>query len=79
LVLEKLKIANKRPIPENEIGFAIIFSNTTKHCNANFNASLVNLESQPNSIKSQESMILAPETEVLQYCNLFYLYLNKND
>ncbi|KAL4120479.1 hypothetical protein QTP88_013165 [Uroleucon formosanum] len=64
-ILEKLEIANKRSIPENDIGFAIIFANTTKHCNANFNVSLVNLESQPNLIKSQESMLLAPETEVL--------------
>ncbi|XP_008190066.1 nibrin [Acyrthosiphon pisum] len=64
-ILEKLKIANKRSIPENDVGFAIIFSNTTKHCNANFNVSLVNLESQSNLIKSQESVVLAPETEVL--------------
>jgi len=68
LVLEKLKIVNKRSIPENDIGFAIIFSNTTKHCNPNFNVSLVNLESQSNLIKSQESIVLAPETEVLQWC-----------
>jgi len=56
---------NRRSIPENDIGFAIIFSNTIKHCNPNFNVSLVNLESQSNVIKSQESTVLAPETEVL--------------
>lgn len=57
---------NKRSIPENDIGFAIIFTSTAKHCNINYNISLVNLESQPNVIKSQDSVILAPETEVLQ-------------
>ncbi|XP_060841916.1 uncharacterized protein LOC132922421 [Rhopalosiphum padi] len=64
-ILEKLKMTNKRSIPENDIGFAIIFSSTVKHCNANYNISLVNLDSQSNVIKSQESIILAPETEVL--------------
>ncbi|XP_025201439.1 nibrin [Melanaphis sacchari] len=64
-ILEKLRIMNKRSIPENEIGFAIIFSSTARHCNVDFNVSLVNLESQSNVIKSQESIILAPETEVL--------------
>lgn len=67
MVLEKLKMVNRRSIPENDIGFAIIFSNTTKHCNPNFNVSLVNnLESQSNVIKSQESIVLAPETEVFK-------------
>jgi len=60
-------MVNRRSIPENDIGFAIIFSNTTKHCNPNFNVSLVNnLESQSNVIKSQESIVLAPETEVFK-------------
>jgi len=72
MVLEKLKIGNKRSIPENDIGFAIIFSNTTKHCNANFNVSLVNLESQSNVIKSQDSIVLAPETQVLQSCSFIH-------
>ncbi|CAH1723325.1 unnamed protein product [Aphis gossypii] len=64
-ILEKLRMMNKRSIPENDIGFAIIFTSTAKHCNINYNISLVNLESQPNAIKSQDSVILAPETEVL--------------
>lgn len=64
-ILEKLRMMNKRSIPENDIGFAIIFSSTAKHCNTNYNISLVNLESQPNVIKSHDSVILAPETEIL--------------
>lgn len=75
-ILEKLKMVNKRSIPENDIGFAIIFSNTTKHCNPSFNVSLVNLESQSNSIKSQESIVLASETEVLTVNNSELLSVN---
>jgi len=67
---------NKRSIPENDIGFAIIFSSIAKHCNTNYNISLVNLESQPNVIKSQDSVILAPETEVLQWCSFIHTKLS---
>lgn len=66
LILEKLKVKNKRSIPENDVGFAIIFASTEKHCNANINVSLINLESQSNVIKTQESIVLAPETEVFK-------------
>jgi len=66
-------MTNKRSIPENDIGFAIIFSSTVKHCNANYNISLVNLDSQSNVIKSQESIILAPETEVRKYCSSIHI------
>jgi len=64
LVLEKLRLTNKRSIPENDIGFAIIFSSIEKHCNAKFNVSLVNLKLRSDVNKPQESIVLAPETEV---------------
>lgn len=61
----------KRPISENDVGFAVIFKSTEKHCNPYYDISLVNLQSQSNVIKSQTSVILAPETEVLDYIILY--------
>jgi len=72
LVLEKVEEMNKRPIPENDIGLAIIFSSTAKHCNPNYNTSLVNLQSQQSNV-SQMSDILAIDTEVMKHHN-FYFY-----
>lgn len=73
LTLEKLKMANKKPIPENDIGLAIIFSNILKHCNPEHNVPLVNLHSQPSSIEPPKaSMVLAPDTEVFILC--FFLF-----
>lgn len=64
MILDKLKEMNKRPIPENDIGLAIIFSSIEKHCNPYYNVSFVNLQSQSNQTTAQASVILAPETEV---------------
>lgn len=66
MILDQLKSMNKRPIPENDIGLAIIFSSIENHCNPNYNISLVNLKSQQNVTKLQASFILATETEVYQ-------------
>lgn len=66
LFLEKLEEMNRRPIPENEIGLAVIFANTSTYCNPNYNTSLVNLETQKSNVtESQISpKVLAPDTEV---------------
>lgn len=57
---------NKKSIPENDIGLAIIFASTLIHCNPDHDVPLVNLQSQPSLVESQQpSVILAPETEVL--------------
>lgn len=65
-IIDKLEAANKRPILENDIGLAIIFVNTVKYCNPNYDISLINLQSQQSNIAhTQVSEILAPETEVL--------------
>lgn len=66
LILDELKVMNKRPIPENDIGLAIIFSSIENHCNPNSNISLVDLKSQQNVTKMQASIVLAAETEVFQ-------------
>jgi len=56
---------NKRSIPENDIGLAIVYSNTAKYCNPDYNNSLVNFQSQESNInQTQASEILASETEV---------------
>lgn len=57
---------NKTPISENDIGLAVIFSSTTKHCNPNYHNSLINFQTQSSITESHASGILAPETEVLQ-------------
>uniref|UniRef100_A0A2S2PZZ5 Nibrin n=1 Tax=Sipha flava TaxID=143950 RepID=A0A2S2PZZ5_9HEMI len=64
-LLEKLKLMNKTPISEYDIGLAIIHSSTTKHCNPDHHNSLINLQTQPSVSESHASGILAPETEVL--------------
>lgn len=61
---------NKRPIPESDIGLSIIYSSTEKHCNPNYNVSLINLHTQSNTT-SQASVILALETEVLPQQKIF--------
>lgn len=66
---------NRRPIPENDIGLAIIFSCTKKHCNPSYNVPLVNLQSQTDQTKSQTSLILAPETEVHYFNSVVLLLL----
>ncbi|VVC39420.1 Hypothetical protein CINCED_3A021705 [Cinara cedri] len=69
-ILDKLKIINKRPIPENEIGLSIIYASTIKHCNPSYNYTLVNIQSQPIVTTSQEPVILEPETaEILTVDN----------
>lgn len=60
---------NKTPISENDIGLAVIFASTAKHCNPNYTNSLINLQTQSNRTESHTSRVLAPETEVLQQFN----------
>lgn len=63
LILEQLQNINKRPIPENEIGLAIIFASIEKHCNPSYNVSLINRNSQSSVAESQAPMVLAQDTE----------------
>lgn len=73
MILEKFKMMSKRPISENDVGLAVIFKSTEKHCNPYYNISLVNLQSESSVIKSQTSVLLAPETEVPNYLILYFL------
>lgn len=74
-ILEKLKLMNKTAISEDDIGLAVIYSSTDKHCNPNHHHSLINLETQPSVTESQASVILANETEVLQQFNIIVLLI----
>lgn len=66
---EKLEAMNKIPIPENNIALSIINASTEKHCNPNYNVTLVNLQSQIITA-SEQPVILAPETEVISLLTL---------
>lgn len=63
LILEQLQSMNKRPIPENEIGLAIINASTERHCNPQYNMTLINPQSQSRITRSQAPVVLAQDTE----------------